>query len=140
MNFKVNSVDELDSAAAKLLYNFPDQKKFAVYGEMGAGKTTFIKAICKYLGVNENTSSPTFAIINEYKAKEKIYHLDLFRIKSVHELTNIGIEEYFEKDNYIFVEWPQIIEPLLEDYGFMKIIITVKNNNHYIQRTIHISR
>ncbi len=105
---------------------------------MGAGKTTFIKAICKYLGVNENTSSPTFAIINEYKAKEKkIYHLDLFRINSVQELANIGIEEYFESDNYIFVEWPQIIEPLLEDYGFKKIIITVEHNDHHTKRTIH---
>ena len=109
----ISSVDELPHAAAQLLTYCTDKKIFAFLGGMGAGKTTVIAAICKVLGVNQHISSPTFAIVNEYSAHGKIFHLDLFRLKTIEEAVEIGIEEYLTGDDYCFIEWPQLIEPLL---------------------------
>ncbi len=120
-------MDDL-SPIAEAIINSPF-KKFAVYGMMGAGKTTLIKMICAKLGVQENTSSPTFAIVNEYSGEEKIYHFDLFRINSYVELNEIGFTEYLESENYIFIEWPEVAEPLLDLYDFKKIKISIGNYN-----------
>jgi tRNA threonylcarbamoyladenosine biosynthesis protein TsaE len=119
----VQSVGELENVAAEII-SASSQKKFAIYGAMGAGKTTLIKAICRQLGVEENTSSPTFAIVNEYAGKEKIYHFDLYRIQKTEELRSIGFEEYLERDAYIFIEWPEIAEDILSVYNFAKIKIS----------------
>lgn len=114
MNIDVNSLEELQEAATKLLNNFPKDRIFLFYGAMGAGKTTFINAICAALGVVENTSSPTFSLVNEYQAPNtKIYHFDFYRLKDEVEALDMGYEEYFYSGAYCFVEWPEKIPNLL---------------------------
>lgn len=106
----------INTAAEKLLAFCGKHKKLAIYGEMGAGKTTLVRAMCQVLGIHENVSSPTFAIVNEYSTPESdtlVYHLDLYRLKNLQEALDIGVENYLEDENYCFVEWPELIEPLL---------------------------
>ncbi|NUO01226.1 MAG: tRNA (adenosine(37)-N6)-threonylcarbamoyltransferase complex ATPase subunit type 1 TsaE [Saprospiraceae bacterium] len=103
-------------AAKILVQRMGDRRKVALYGQMGAGKTTFVRAICQVLGATGNVSSPTFAIVNEYPlpdAGEVVYHLDLYRLKDLREALDIGIENYLEDEHYCFIEWPELIEPLL---------------------------
>ena len=92
-----------------------DGRVFAFYGQMGAGKTTFIAAVCKALGIEEPVNSPTFAIINEYVADngETVYHFDCYRLNTLRDALNIGIEEYFASGNICFIEWAENIEELL---------------------------
>ncbi len=115
----INNIEEIDKKANEFIELTGDYKKYAFYGKMGSGKTTFIKAICKNLGIDENVvNSPTFTIINEYIGKNdlKVYHIDLYRIKVIEELYNIGIEEYLYSDEaYVFIEWPEIIENILDN-------------------------
>ena len=127
--WKLSSSSELPNTAGEIIAFAQPQKKFVVYGEMGAGKTTLIKEICTLLGVQENTSSPTFAIVNEYQGKVKIYHFDLFRIKDKSELEDIGFEEYLQGDDYVFVEWPALAEKITWHYNFAKILIELTENN-----------
>lgn len=116
-SFNCNSANELQPIAERLLKSYPDKRIFAFHGEMGAGKTTFIKVICSLLGATDTVSSPSFAIINEYLAghQDVIYHFDLYRIKSWTEMLDIGYEEYFFSGNYCFLEWPEKIVNLLPD-------------------------
>lgn len=116
--------------AAKLLIDFAKEKKvFLFYGEMGAGKTTFINAICKHLGVVAHTSSPTYAIVNEYKAQTTtIYHFDFYRLKTQTEALDLGYEEYFYSGAYCFIEWPEKISDLLPQ-NCVKINISVIDTN-----------
>ena len=98
---------------------------FAFYGKMGAGKTTFIKAICEELGVNDVITSPTFAIVNEYQREttgEPIYHFDFYRIKKLEEVYDMGYEDYFYSGNNCFIEWPELIEELLPEDA-MKVTV-----------------
>ncbi len=97
------------------LVDFAGQLKVWIFvGDLGAGKTTIIKQICNYLGVNDAVSSPTFSIINEYLAANKpLYHFDFYRIKNMEEAIDIGVVEYFDSGNYCFIEWPQVVEQLL---------------------------
>ena len=90
---------------------------FAFYGKMGAGKTTFIKAVCEQLGVDDTVTSPTFAIVNEYEAAQgrPIYHFDFYRIKKVSEAYDMGCEEYFYSGHPCFIEWPELIEEVLPE-------------------------
>lgn len=90
---------------------------FAFYGAMGAGKTTFIKAVCEELGVTETVGSPTFAIVNEYTdgSGNPIYHFDFYRINKIEEAFDFGYEDYFFGGNLCFIEWPELIEPLLPE-------------------------
>lgn len=113
----IKSTKELKAAAGQFVNLIGDRKIFAFYGGMGAGKTTFIKAICEELGVDENITSPTFALVNEYNANggKLIYHFDCYRLKDVREAYDFGAEEYFYSGNLCFVEWPEIIEQLLPD-------------------------
>jgi len=125
----VAHVDELPQIAEQILNAISPTKKIAFYGQMGAGKTTLIKALCLQLGVTETTSSPTFSIVNEYLGHEKIYHFDLFRINKIDELGEIGFLEYLENRNHVFIEWPEIIESILDEYQFARITIQPISEN-----------
>ena len=115
MEIKVQSLEELAYTATQMINAFPDDRLFAFYASMGAGKTTFIKALCNELGVTDNVSSPTFPIINEYITKKgsKVFHFDFYRLKNVQEAQDLGIEEYFATGAYCFIEWPENIGKLL---------------------------
>lgn len=114
---QIESLTELSKAARAFINLIGDKKVFAFRGSMGAGKTTLIKAICRQLGVTENITSPTFALINEYvlPGNRYIYHFDCYRLKNIHEAYDFGAEEYFQSGHLCFVEWPEIIEALLPD-------------------------
>ena len=114
---KIASPAVLEEVARKLLNAFPQGRVFAFYGEMGAGKTTFIKALCRIMGVDDVTSSPTFGLINEYISGEgdSIYHFDFYRIENLEEVFDIGYEEYIYSGEYCFLEWPELIEKILPD-------------------------
>lgn len=127
----VSSTNDLHNLADILLKKYPNNRIFCFNGGLGAGKTTFIKAICQYLGVVDNVSSPTFAIINEYRTNtetEKVFHFDLYRIKKEEELLQLGVEDYFYSGNYCFIEWHQIAENLLPDEYVLIDIETVNQD------------
>ena len=117
MEIRINNTDELAAAAQQFVEAMGDREVFAFYGKMGAGKTTFIKAICEALGVEDVVTSPTFAIVNEYMTpkRESIYHFDFYRIKNLREACDIGCEEYFYSGCPCFIEWPELIEELLPE-------------------------
>jgi tRNA threonylcarbamoyladenosine biosynthesis protein TsaE len=127
----------LSAAAKKLLKYTGENKLFAFYGSMGAGKTTLIKAICKVLGAVDIIKSPSFTIVNEYITTkgESLYHIDFYRIKKQEEVFDLGIEEYLTGDSYCFMEWPELIREILPP-GTISINITVDENE---QRTLFIS-
>jgi tRNA threonylcarbamoyladenosine biosynthesis protein TsaE len=114
MNLLIKSLNELDNAASEILSFDPNNHVFLFYGDMGAGKTTLIKSLCKQLGSNDNVTSPTFAIVNEYTGSpNNIYHFDFYRLKNQSEAMDIGFEEYLYSGNYCFIEWPEKIPDLL---------------------------
>lgn len=115
MEIKINSLDNIQAAATEFVTAMGDNTVFAFYGKMGAGKTTFIKAICEHLGVTDVINSPTFAIINEYRSEsgELIYHFDFYRINKVEEAFDFGYEDYFYSGALCFIEWPELVEDLL---------------------------
>ena len=117
MEIKINSLDEMGKAAQEFVAAMGDRTVFAFYGKMGAGKTTFIKAVCEELGVEDVINSPTFAIVNEYVdgKGEPVYHFDFYRIKKEQEVLDIGYEDYVYSGNVCFMEWPELIENLLPD-------------------------
>lgn len=117
MEITLKSIDKIDEAAREFIEGMGDNTIFAFYGKMGAGKTTFIKAICEALGVQDVINSPTFAIVNEYMAGtgEPIYHFDFYRIKKEQEVLDIGYEDYIYSDCLCFMEWPELIEDLLPE-------------------------
>lgn len=115
MNITIKSLESIDQAATEFVKSMGDNTVFAFRGEMGAGKTTFIKAICEKLGVSDTINSPTFAIVNEYRSDsgELIYHFDFYRINKVEEAFDFGYEDYFYSGSLCFIEWPELIENLL---------------------------
>lgn len=116
MKIDLHSLKDLKKAAGSLLKTFEGHRIFAFYGKMGAGKTTFIKALCEELGSDDNITSPTFALINEYTTgADFIYHFDFYRIKNIQEAFDLGYEDYFFSGNYCFIEWPELIEQLLPE-------------------------
>jgi tRNA threonylcarbamoyladenosine biosynthesis protein TsaE len=127
----------LPAAAKKLLKHTGENKIFAFYGSMGAGKTTFIKAVCKLLGSVDVISSPTFTIVNEYRTLkgEALYHIDFYRIKKQEEVFDFGVEEYLTGESYCFMEWPELVEEILPPET-ISVRITVEDNE---QRTLFIS-
>ncbi|MBD8985347.1 tRNA (adenosine(37)-N6)-threonylcarbamoyltransferase complex ATPase subunit type 1 TsaE [Bacteroides stercorirosoris] len=116
MEIKIQSLDHIHEAAREFIAAMGDNTVFALYGKMGAGKTTFVKALCQELGVEDVVTSPTFAVINEYRsdiAGELIYHFDFYRIKKLEEVYDMGYEDYFYSGALCFIEWPELIEELL---------------------------
>ena len=116
MEIKINSLDNIREAAKQFIAAMEDNTVFAFYGKMGAGKTTFIKAICEELGVTDVINSPTFAIVNEYRSDETgelIYHFDFYRIKKLDEVYDMGYEDYFYSGALCFIEWPELVEEVL---------------------------
>jgi len=111
------SLANIDDTAQTFLHEMDNYRHFAFYGAMGAGKTTFIKALCKALGVTGNVTSPTFALVNEYHTKENgmVYHFDFYRINKPEEVFDFGCEEYFASGEYCFVEWPEKAEIALPE-------------------------
>ena len=112
----ISSLDTIQESAKEFVRQMGDDTVFAFYGKMGAGKTTFIKALCKELGVEDEVNSPTFAIINEYRSAstaELIYHFDFYRIKKLEEVYDLGYEDYFYSGALCFIEWPELVEELL---------------------------
>jgi tRNA threonylcarbamoyladenosine biosynthesis protein TsaE len=121
---KATTIKALEEIARQLTEQFPEQRIFAFYGKMGAGKTTFIQALCRQLGSPDNVISPTFALINEYKTESmhSIFHFDFYRIENMEEAFDLGYEDYFYSGEYCLIEWPEKIEPLLpEKYVEVKI-------------------
>ena len=116
MEIKIQSLEHIHEAAREFIADMGDNTVFALYGYMGAGKTTFIKALCQELGVEDVVTSPTFAVINEYRsdiAGELIYHFDFYRIKKLEEVYDMGYEDYFYSGALCFIEWPELVEELL---------------------------
>ena len=133
LEFKIASLEQLEQAAYKFMTEMGDYTVFAFYGEMGAGKTTFINELCKQLGVETDiTNSPSFAIINEYRSDttaELIYHFDCYRIENEAEAQDIGAEDYFDSGALCFIEWPERIDGLLPD-DTVRVDITVNPADH----------
>ncbi|MFN0214773.1 MAG: tRNA (adenosine(37)-N6)-threonylcarbamoyltransferase complex ATPase subunit type 1 TsaE [Saprospiraceae bacterium] len=142
MEWIVKSPDELPALVEPLLKALGARRKIALYGEMGAGKTTLVKAICQYLGVRENTASPTFSLVNQYSYTAPdgsisfFHHLDLYRLRSVQEAFDIGLEDILYDPWYCVIEWPQWAELLLpEDAVSLEIEILGER-----ERRIHVGR
>lgn len=134
MEFIAKNIDDLEQICEKLIEQF-HHKVVLFYGEMGVGKTTLIKQLCKKLGVIESTSSPTFSIVNEYKTNDNktIYHFDFYRIKDESEVLDFGYEEYLYSNNYCFIEWPEKIPNMLPE-NVVKVYINIDNQNNRIIR------
>jgi tRNA threonylcarbamoyladenosine biosynthesis protein TsaE len=130
---RVISIEGLKDAAANLIQQFPDMRIFALYGQMGAGKTTFIQSIVSYLGSDDNVTSPTFALINEYKTKDlsSIFHFDFYRIENMEEAFDLGYEDYIYSGEYCFIEWPEMIEALLPE-NIVKVKIETQEDDSRI--------
>ena len=123
------SLSDIPATASEIISFSRDSRIFLFYGEMGAGKTTLIKAICEYLGTSEPATSPTFSIVNEYTTPGgRLYHFDFYRLKNETEALDMGYEEYFYSGNYCFIEWPEKISGLLPDH-FIRINIKVTGEN-----------
>ena len=113
----IQSIDTIGEAAQEFIAQMGDNKIFAFYGSMGAGKTTFVKALCDAMGVTDTVNSPTFAIVNEYDTPSgrPIYHFDFYRIKRLAEVYDMGYEDYFYGRGLCFIEWPELVEELLPE-------------------------
>lgn len=127
MEIKIQSTEAIHEAARTFIEHMGDNTVFALYGNMGAGKTTFTKAVCECLGVEDVINSPTFAIVNEYRTSsgELVYHFDFYRIKKLEEVYDMGYEDYFYSGALCFIEWPELIEDLLPSDA---VKVTVREN------------
>ncbi len=129
MEIEIDNIANIRKAAEKFIACMGESKVFAFYGKMGAGKTTFIKAVCECLGVEDVITSPTFAIVNEYRTSndKPIYHFDFYRIKKLEEVYDMGYEDYFYSGAPCFIEWPELIENLLPEDA-VKVTISEQEN------------
>ena len=135
LELEINSMDELKEVSKSIL-NFCDATKIILFeASMGAGKTTLIKELCKSLGSKDNFSSPTYSIVNEYDYPNgKIFHFDLYRLKNINELLDIGFEEYIFSKNYCLIEWPILAMPFIET-PYIKCEIEAQQNIRYLRCT-----
>ena len=118
MEIKINGIEGLEEAAKAFVAAMGERSVFAFYGKMGAGKTTFIKPLCKALGIEDIVNSPTFALVNEYRSDttgELVYHFDFYRINKIEEVYDMGYEDYFYSGAVCLIEWPELVEDLLPD-------------------------
>jgi len=126
----IKKLENLQETAKKFLEMNKNKKKFAFYGDLGAGKTTFIKALCNELNVVDVVTSPTFSLINEYQSDDlsPVYHMDFYRIKNIDEAYDIGVEDYFYDNGFCLIEWPEKIEEILPlDVVYVKISVLDDN-------------
>ncbi len=130
----IKSLKELPLAAKFVLEKLGDRNVVALYGSMGAGKTTLISEIARQLGVKDSVSSPTFALVNEYQSENNrsIYHFDFYRINKIEEVYDLGYEEYFYSDGLCFIEWAELIEELLPEDTAILRIETLSDNSRRI--------
>ena len=137
MKIVVTDKSRLRDAARHFLKETAGNTLFAVYGRMGSGKTTFIRAICREMGVSDTVTSPTFTLVNEYKrpGSSPVFHFDFYRIKKITEVLDFGIEEYLYSGAPCFMEWPEMIESLLPE-GTLRISITVEPDGSRIIETV----
>ena len=138
MEIEAISIEQLPNAAQQLINFLSERDKILLfYGKMGAGKTTFIKAFCAALGVEDTVSSPTFSIVNEYQSLHGIiYHFDFYRLKNQTEALDLGLEEYFDSGNYCLIEWPEKIPDLLSE-NYLRILLEVQSGQ---QRRLMITK
>lgn len=136
MILKIESLETINQTAQKFIDQIGNRTVFAFNGKMGAGKTTFIKAICETMGVKETVNSPTFSIVNEYEAADGriIYHFDCYRINKIQEALDLGAEEYLYSGNLCFIEWSENIAPILPD-SLVNVDIEERENG---ERIIHL--
>lgn len=135
MKISIENLEQIHEAAKEFIAAMGDNTVFAFYGKMGAGKTTFIKAVCEELGVADVINSPTFAIVNEYRSDttgELIYHFDFYRIKKLEEVYDMGYEDYFYSGALCFIEWPELIEGLLPGDAVKVSIEEQENGNRML--------
>ena len=136
MEIKIQSLESIHEAAREFIAAMGDNTVFALYGKMGAGKTTFVKALCEALGVTDVITSPTFAIVNEYRSDETgelIYHFDFYRIKKLSEVYGMGYEDYFYSGALCFIEWPELVEELLPGNAVKVTIEELEDGNRVIK-------
>ncbi|UKJ08028.1 tRNA (adenosine(37)-N6)-threonylcarbamoyltransferase complex ATPase subunit type 1 TsaE [Solitalea lacus] len=139
-SIKIDNINALPDAAQQLIVFAGADRVIIFNGDLGAGKTTFIKEVCKELGVEEIVSSPTFSLVNQYDADHSVvYHFDFYRLKNEMEALDMGYEEYFYSGNYCFVEWPSKIPNLLPE-NYTEVVITEMENGarelSFIKHTI----
>ena len=134
MEIIIKDIEHIREAAREFIENIGEARVFAFYGKMGAGKTTFVKAICEELGVDDVITSPTFAIVNEYTAAEgdSIFHFDFYRIKRLEEVYDMGYEDYFYSGALCFIEWPELIEEILPDDAVRVSIVEQEDNTRKV--------
>lgn len=149
MQILISSLDEIRLAARQFINSIGDNRIFAFYGSMGAGKTTFIKAICQELGVTDDVASPTFAIVNEYEtgilnaplsalSQKPVFHFDFYRIKRETEAYDMGFEDYVYSGNLCFMEWPELIENLLPEETVRVTITEQPDGTRLVSLTINL--
>lgn len=138
ITFVAKRVKDVDEIAKQLIELIGTKKKIVFFGEMGVGKTTLIKAVCKVLNVEDQVVSPTFSVVNEYQNKngDKIYHFDFYRVKSKEEIYDLGYEEYFYSDAYCFIEWPEKAFGLVNE-NKVQVQIKLENKKRIIKVTSH---
>lgn len=133
MSLIATSPEDLPGIVSQVLDIAAGRRKWLLYGDLGAGKTAFVKAFCRHLGTTETASSPTFSLVNEYfytenGVKQVIRHMDLYRLKNIDEALDIGIEDYLDDPDYTLIEWPEVIEPLLPP-DILKIHIEITTDS-----------